>query len=128
MLTPASVVDIQTRLGSDVALISMSGARRPTRRGRAAMEPPCGGRDATRAFLAGQTAAPTPASAFGIIQGGRILIASQCGRPRDVGFEATRSRLSVGEPVEVMSEVVRHTRTDNGGAARYRGNRDACDW
>ncbi|MBK9242055.1 MAG: tRNA guanosine(34) transglycosylase Tgt [Acidobacteria bacterium] len=122
LLTPESVVDIQARLGSDVAMIFDECAPWPADRGvvEAAMERTLRwarrGRDR---FLAVQTGeAPdvtraTPGQAqFGIIQGGTHLDL----RDRSVAgtvamdFEAYAiGGLSVGEPVDLMYEVVGHT-------------------
>jgi len=122
LLTPESVVDIQARLGSDVAMIFDECAPWPADRGvvEAAMERTLRwarrGRDRFLAVQAG--AAPevpraTPGQAqFGIIQGGTHLDL----RDRSVAgtvaldFEAYAiGGLSVGEPVDLMYEVVGHT-------------------
>ncbi len=122
LLTPESVVDIQARLGSDVAMIFDECAPWPADRGvvEAAMERTLRwarrGRDRFLAVQAGE--APnvwraTPGQAqFGIIQGGTHLDL----RDRSVAgtvamdFEAYAiGGLSVGEPVDLMYEVVGHT-------------------
>ena len=122
LVTPESAVDIQARLGSDVAMIFDECAPWPADREvvERAMERTLRwarrGRDR---FLALQAAgAPdvpraTPGQAqFGIIQGGTHLDL----RDRSVagtvavGFEAYAiGGLSVGEPLDVMYDVVAHT-------------------
>ncbi|MEO8070518.1 MAG: tRNA guanosine(34) transglycosylase Tgt [Acidobacteriota bacterium] len=121
-LTPESVVDIQARLGSDVAMIFDECPSWPATVAEAesAMERTLRwarrGRDRFLALQAG--AAPdvlraTPGQAqFGIIQGGTY----QALRDRSVqgtlavGFEAYAiGGLSVGEPVNAMHEIVAHT-------------------
>src|SRR5262249_12314081 len=121
-LTPESAVDIQARLGSDVAMIldecpswpaeanaldaAVARTLRWARRGR----------DRFLALAAGAdpgVARPTPGQAqFGIIQGGTDR--SQRDRSVEgtlaIGFEAYAiGGLSVGEPVEAMYETVAHT-------------------
>ncbi len=122
LLTPESVVDIQARLGSDVAMIFDECAPWPADRGvvEAAMERTLRwarrGRDrflAVQAREAPDVTRATPGQAqFGIIQGGIHLDL----RDRSVagtvamGFEAYAiGGLSVGEPVDLMYEVVGHT-------------------
>jgi queuine tRNA-ribosyltransferase len=122
LFTPESAVDIQARLGSDVAMIFDECAPWPADRDvvERAMERTLRwaqrGRDR---FLALQGAAlpdvprATPGQAqFGIIQGGTHLDL----RDRSVagtvavGFEAYAiGGLSVGEPVDLMYDVVAHT-------------------
>jgi queuine tRNA-ribosyltransferase len=121
-LTPESVVDIQAKLGSDVAMIfdecapwqadrdvveaAMSRTLRWARRGRDRFLEVQSGRvpDVPRA---------TPGqSQFGIIQGGTDFALRDCSvaGTLDVGFEAYAiGGLSVGEPVDLMYDVVAHT-------------------
>ncbi len=122
LFTPESAVDMQARLGSDVAMIFDECAPWPADREvvERAMERTLRwarrGRDRFLALQAGQ--APdvpraTPGQAqFGIIQGGTHLDL----RDRSVagtvavGFEAYAiGGLSVGEPVDLMYDVVAHT-------------------
>jgi len=122
LLTPESVVDIQARLGSDIAMVFDECAPWPADREvvEAAMERTLRwarrGRDRFQALQQGR--APdvpraTPGQAqFGIIQGGTHLDL----RDRSVagtlavGFDAYAiGGLSVGEPVDVMYDVVAHT-------------------
>jgi len=120
-LTPERAVDIQARLGSDIAMVfdeclaypaaeaaareSMERTARWARRGRARFE----------AVRAGQTdvAPTTPGQAqFGIVQGGvyPALRRESAERTLEVGFEAYAiGGLSVGEPVDVMYDVVGQT-------------------
>lgn len=122
LLTPESVVEIQARLGSDVAMIFDECAPWPADRGvvESAMERTLRwarrGRDRFLAVQAGEApdvTRPTPGQAqFGIIQGGTHLDL----RDRSVAgtvamdFEAYAiGGLSVGEPVDLMYEVVGHT-------------------
>jgi queuine tRNA-ribosyltransferase len=121
-LTPESVVDVQSRLGPDIAMMfdecpswpapieaitaSMERTLRWARRGR----------DRFEAVISGgvpEVARSTPGQVqFGIIQGGTYLSLrdrSMAGT-LEVGFDAYAiGGLSVGEPVDVMYEVVRHT-------------------
>jgi queuine tRNA-ribosyltransferase len=122
LLTPESAVDIQARLGSDVAMIFDECAPWPADRGvvEAAMERTLRWAQRGRARFLGlaEGEAPevpraTPGQAqFGIVQGGTHLDL----RDRSVagtvavGFEAYAiGGLSVGEPVELMYDVVEHT-------------------
>ncbi|MSO48749.1 MAG: tRNA guanosine(34) transglycosylase Tgt [Acidobacteria bacterium] len=122
LLTPESVVEIQARLGSDVAMIFDECAPWPADRGvvESAMERTLRwarrGRDRFLAVQAGEApdvTRATPGQAqFGIIQGGTHLDL----RDRSVAgtvamdFEAYAiGGLSVGEPVDLMYEVVGHT-------------------
>jgi queuine tRNA-ribosyltransferase len=120
-LTPESAADIQTRLGADVAMMldecpswpathdetesAMSRTLRWAARGRARFLTLAGG-------LAG-VPCPTPDQAqFGIIQGGTFkdLRDRSVAGTIAVGFEAyALGGLSVGEPVEVMYDIVAHT-------------------
>ena len=121
LLTPESVVDIQARLGSDVAMIFDECAPWPAHRDvvAAATERTLRwarrGRDRFLAVQQGHTDVlrATPGQAqFGIIQGGTDLALrdrSVAGTV-EVGFEAYAiGGLSVGEPVDVMYDVVAHT-------------------
>ncbi len=115
-LSPESAVEIQSRLGSDVAMIfdecppwpapaeeverAVDRTLRWARRGR-------------DRFLALSGPRPTPSQAqFGIVQGGtdkRLRDKSAAGTVA-VGFEAYAiGGLSVGEPVDVMYDIVGHT-------------------
>jgi queuine tRNA-ribosyltransferase len=122
LLTPESAVDIQARLGSDVAMIFDECAPWPADRGvvEAAMERTLRWAQRGRARFLGlaEGEAPevpraTPGQAqFGIVQGGTHLDL----RDRSVagtvavGFEAYAiGGLSVGDPVELMYDVVEHT-------------------
>jgi queuine tRNA-ribosyltransferase len=122
MLTPESAVDIQARLGSDIAMIFDECAPWPAERAdvESAMERTLRwarrGRDRFQAVQSG--AAPdvmrsTPGQAqFGIIQGGTHLDLRDrsVAGTLDVGFEAYAiGGLSVGEPVQTMYDVVDHT-------------------
>lgn len=122
LFTPESAVDMQARLGSDVAMIFDECAPWPADRDvvERAMERTLRwarrGRDR---FLALQTGAvpdvprATPGQAqFGIIQGGthRDLRDRSVAGTVAVGFEAYAiGGLSVGEPVDLMYDVVAHT-------------------
>lgn len=122
LFTPESAVDIQARLGSDVAMIFDECAPWPADREvvQRAMERTLRwarrGRDRFLALQTGQVPdvpRATPGQAqFGIIQGGTHLDL----RDRSVagtvavGFEAYAiGGLSVGEPVDLMYDVVAHT-------------------
>ena len=121
-LTPESVVDVQAKLGSDVAMIfdecapwpadcalvesAMERTLRWARRGRDRFLDVQSGRvsDVPRS---------TPGQVqFGIIQGGTdfALRDRSVAGTLDVGFEAYAiGGLSVGEPIDVMYDVVAHT-------------------
>ena len=121
-LTPESVVDIQARLGSDVAMIfdecpawpvNHEGAGEAMRR---TLRWARRGRDRFLALGAGESPdvlRPTPGQAqFGIIQGSTFkdLRDESVAGTVGVGFEAYAiGGLSVGEPPEVMYDVVGHT-------------------
>lgn len=121
-LTPESVVDIQARLGSDVAMVFDECASWPVDESvaEAAMERTLRwarrGRDRFLEVSAGaapEVDRPTPGQAqFGIVQGGtykRLRDRSVAGTLA-VGFEAYAiGGLSVGEPADVMYDVVGHT-------------------
>jgi queuine tRNA-ribosyltransferase len=122
LLSPETAVDIQARLGSDVAMIFDECAPWPADRAvvTSAMERTVRwarrGRDRFLALQSGAGAAmarATPGQAqFGIIQGGTHLDLrdrSVAGTV-DIGFEAYAiGGLSVGEPVDLMYDVVAHT-------------------
>ena len=125
MLTPESATDIQARLGSDVAMVldelvgaGAAGADAPARamertarwaaRARSRM------RDLrTDARLARAVSVTNPGQAqFGIVQGGTdaSLRTESVQRTVEIGFEGYAvGGLSVGEPVDVMYDVVAHT-------------------
>jgi queuine tRNA-ribosyltransferase len=123
LLTPESAVDIQLRLGSDVAMVldelPPGGVAEPE--ARAACDRTLRwARRARARFLAvardGESLdvpLSTPGQAqFGIVQGGvhRSLRETSVEGTVGVGFEGYAiGGLSVGEPVEVMYEVVRYT-------------------
>ncbi|MEO7190569.1 MAG: tRNA guanosine(34) transglycosylase Tgt [Vicinamibacterales bacterium] len=121
-LTPESVVDIQSRLGSDVAMMfdecpswpatpetSVAAMERTLRWARR-------GRDRFLAVTCGSVpdvVVSTPGQAqFGIVQGGTFLDLRDrsVAGTRQVGFEAYAiGGLSVGEPTSAMYDVVEHT-------------------
>lgn len=122
LLTPESVVDIQARLGSDIAMIFDECAPWPADHAlvESAMERTLRwarrGRDRFQSLQ--QTGDPdvprsTPGQAqFGIIQGGTHLDLRDrsVAGTLDVGFDAYAiGGLSVGEPVDVMYDIVAHT-------------------
>jgi len=121
-LTPESAVDVQARLGSDVAMMfdecpswpadrdavdqAMTRTLRWARRGR----------DRFLSLAAGHVAdvpRPTPGQAqFGIVQGSthKDLRDASVAGTLAVGFDAYAiGGLSVGEPVDLMYEIVAHT-------------------
>ena len=123
VLTPESAADIQMRLGSDIAMVldelpaagvaesevraaverTLGWARRARERFRAVVE---GGEDRGVAVSNGGQAQ------FGIVQGGvhRALREASVEGTLAVGFDGYAiGGLSVGEPVEVMYEVVGYT-------------------
>jgi len=121
-LTPESVVDVQARLGSDIAMIFDECAPWPAERSvvEMAMERTLRwarrGRDRFLEVQAGRVpglARATPGQAqFGIIQGGTdpALRDRSVSGTLGIGFEAYAiGGLSVGEPVDVMYDVVGHT-------------------
>ena len=121
-LTPESVADIQARLGSDIAMIFDECPAWPVEHGGAssAMERTLRwarrGRDRFEALSAGQVPdvfRPTPGQAqFGIIQGSTFkdLRDQSVKGTVGVGFEAYAiGGLSVGEPSDVMYDIVGHT-------------------
>ena len=122
VLTPERAAEIQAHLGSDIAMVldecaAASGDRDAA---RAAMERSLRwarrGRARFIAIREGQTPdvlVTNPGQAqFGIIQGGVYtdLRTESAAATVEIGFEAYAiGGLSVGEPVEVMYEVVGHT-------------------
>jgi queuine tRNA-ribosyltransferase len=137
-LTPESATDIQARLGSDIAMVldELVGSEvrgetrevRGERRGertldfRAAMERSVRWARRARARmlrlredaeLAASLPVTNPGQAqFGIVQGGTDpgLRTESAQATREIGFEACAiGGLSVGEPVEVMYDIVAHT-------------------
>ncbi len=123
LLTPESAVDIQLRLGSDVAMVldELPGSGVSESEARAAMERTLRwarrARDRFLAVAAGgeDLGAPlaTPGQAqFGIVQGGihRPLREASAAATEAIGFDGYAiGGLSVGEPVDVMYEVVGYT-------------------
>jgi queuine tRNA-ribosyltransferase len=120
-LTPERAVDIQARLGSDVAMVfdeclaypateavaraSMERTARWARRGRARFEAVRAGRTDVAPTTSGQ-------SQFGIVQGGVYpgLRRESAERTVEIGFEAYAiGGLSVGEPLDAMYDVVGQT-------------------
>jgi queuine tRNA-ribosyltransferase len=121
-LSPESVVDIQARFGSDVAMVFDECASWPAtpdaaeaavgrtltwaRRSRNRFLALAGGR-------APEVLRPTPGQAqFGIIQGGtfKALRDRSVRETMAIGFEAYAiGGLSVGEPVDMMYDLVAHT-------------------
>ncbi len=121
-LTPESVVDIQARLGSDIAMVLDECLPAPAGAEASARSLDLTLRWARRArerFLAVRdggvrdVAVTNPGQAqFGIIQGGVFpdLRARSAEAMQAIGFESYAiGGLSVGEPVEVMYDVVGHT-------------------
>ena len=123
LLTPESVADIQLQLGSDIAMVldECIATPAPEAETRAAMERSVRwarrSRDRWRQVLDDPAAAgvlvTNPGQAqFGIIQGGthHALRTASVEATLAIGFEAYAiGGLSVGEPPEVMYEVVGHT-------------------
>jgi queuine tRNA-ribosyltransferase len=121
LLTPERAADIQAQLGSDIAMVldECSSSTTPTASARVAMERThrwaARGRarfEAIRRGEAGGVIVTNPGQAqFGIVQGGTDpdLRIESVQRTLDVGFEAYAiGGLSVGEPVDVMYDVVSH--------------------
>jgi len=121
-LTPENVVDIQSRLGSDVAMVFDECPNWPTPReaGEAAMERTLRwarrGRDRFLAVAAGRVPDVERSTLgqvqFGIVQGSTFpdLRDRSVAGTLAVGFEAYAiGGLSVGEPVATMYDVVAHT-------------------
>lgn len=127
-LTPEKATDIQAQLGSDIAMVldeCVSTAEDGGRRAedgnvRSAMERSArwAGRCRTRLLrlrherVEGVTVTNAGQAQFGIVQGGTdpALRTESVERTVAIGFEAYAiGGLSVGEPVDVMYEVVGHT-------------------
>jgi queuine tRNA-ribosyltransferase len=121
-LTPESAADIQARLGSDIAMVLDECTPYPVAEdaARASMERTLRwavrARERFLALTAGRSGGPplsTPGQAqFGIVQGGvyRSLRQESAGRTVDVGFEGYAiGGLSVGEPLDVMYDIVQAT-------------------
>ena len=136
LLTPEKAVDIQLQLGSDIAMVldecvasSPPGSDPGRRMARIAVDPVRGAMErsvrwARRARQRQLRLRDDPASApevrisnpgqaqFGIIQGGTSpdLRTESVAQTVEIGFEAYAiGGLSVGEPVDVMYDVVSHT-------------------
>ena len=121
-LSPEMATDIQAQLGSDIAMVLDECAASPAGPdvARAAMDRSVRwarrGRDRALAIRAGdvrELRVTNPGQAqFGIIQGGiyPALRTESVQRTLEIEFEAYAiGGLSVGEPVEIMYEVVAHT-------------------
>jgi queuine tRNA-ribosyltransferase len=122
LLTPEKAADIQAQLGSDIAMVldeclaypstpdlarrSMERTHRWAARARRRMEQ-------LREGAVSGVAVTNPGQAqFGIVQGGLYpgLREESAQRTVDVGFEAYAiGGLSVGEPVDLLYEIVSHT-------------------
>ena len=122
LLTPERVTDIQAQLGSDIAMVldecAASSANRDI--ARDAMDRSVRwarrGRDRLLAIRGGDSdgvLVTNPGQAqFGIVQGGvhKDLRTESVQATVEIGFEAYAiGGLSVGEPVDVMYDVVEHT-------------------
>jgi queuine tRNA-ribosyltransferase len=121
-LSPEKAADIQAQLGSDIAMVLDECAAAPASPDvsrKAMMRTARWARRARDRFLAirhgevdGVRVTNPGQAQFGIVQGGiyPALRTESVQRTLDVGFEAYAiGGLSVGEPVEVMYEVVAHT-------------------
>src|SRR5688572_8500886 len=125
-LTPEGATDIQARLGSDIAMVldelvgSEERGARGDDRSRAAMERSVRWARRARTRLLQLRAGTVPGvtvtnpgqAQFGIVQGGTDLAlrTESVQATLDVDFEAYAiGGLSVGEPVDVMYDVVAHT-------------------
>jgi queuine tRNA-ribosyltransferase len=120
-LTPERATEIQAHLGSDIAMVLDECIASPASQdeARAAMERSVRWARRARTRLQGLREAPgdiivtNPGQAqFGIVQGGVFpaLRTESVQATVEIGFEAYAiGGLSVGEPVEVMYEVVGHT-------------------
>jgi queuine tRNA-ribosyltransferase len=122
LLTPERVADIQARLGSDIAMVldECGPSSAPEAEARASMERTLRwavrGRERFLALSCGQVLdvpVTNPGQAqFGIVQGGvhRLLRDESAAATIGIGFEAYAiGGLSVGEPVELMRDMVAHT-------------------
>jgi queuine tRNA-ribosyltransferase len=121
-LTPESTVDIQARLGSDVAMVLDECLGHPATEAEAEAAMGRTARWARRArerqltlrarAVDGVTVTNAGQAQFGIVQGGVYggLREESAGRTVEIGFEGYAiGGLSVGEPVAVMYEVVAGT-------------------
>ena len=124
-LTPERATDIQARLGSDIAMVldELVGSEARGGRGderRAAMDRSVRWARRARTRLLQLRAAPVPGvtvtnpgqAQFGIVQGGTDLAlrTESVQATVEIGFEAYAiGGLSVGEPVDLMYDVVAHT-------------------
>lgn len=121
LLSPERAVDIQARLGSDIAMVfdeclahpashadaraSMERTLRWAERGRARFETVRDGSGGVEVTNPGQ-------AMFGVVQGGEYadLRAESAARTVELGFDAYAiGGLSVGEPVDLMYKVVGET-------------------
>ena len=122
VLTPESAVDVQSRLGPDIAMMFDECPSWPATHASAeaamlrTVRWARRGRDRFLALASGRAAGvprPNPGQVqFGIIQGGihKDLRDQSVSGTVDVGFDAYAiGGLSVGEPVEAMYEIVAHT-------------------
>jgi queuine tRNA-ribosyltransferase len=122
LLTPEESMRIQRVLGSDIAMVLDECAASPAapERARAAMERTHRWALRARARFDAIRGGEAPdvrvtnrgQAQFGIVQGGvqEALRAESAQRTADVGFDAYAiGGLSVGEPVDVMYDVVAHT-------------------
>jgi queuine tRNA-ribosyltransferase len=122
-LTPEQVVDIQARLGSDIAMVldecltypaSEDAARVSLERTLRWAARARGRFDQVRTASAGVTVTNPLQAQFGIVQGGvhPHLRERSARETVTIGFDAYAiGGLSVGEPVDVMYDVVMHTAT-----------------
>ncbi len=122
VLTPERTVEIQARLGSDIAMVFDECLAYPAERQAAADSMRRSVRWAARcrsrmlALRVGGAADPAPTNPgqaqFGIVQGGVFpeLRQESAERTIEIGFEGYAiGGLSVGEPVDVMHAIVEHT-------------------
>jgi queuine tRNA-ribosyltransferase len=122
LLTPERVTDIQAQLGSDIAMVLDECLAHPAdiRAARTSMERTVRwaqrGRDRLLALRAGERGTLIVTNEgqaqFGIVQGSVFpeLREESAGRTVAIGFEAYAiGGLSVGEPTDVMYDVVAHT-------------------
>jgi queuine tRNA-ribosyltransferase len=122
LLTPERVTDIQAQLGSDIAMVLDECLAYPAdiRAARTSMERTVRwaqrGRDRLLALRAGERGTLIVTNEgqaqFGIVQGSVFpeLREESAGRTVAIGFEAYAiGGLSVGEPTDVMYDVVAHT-------------------
>jgi queuine tRNA-ribosyltransferase len=121
LLTPESAADVQARLGSDIAMVLDECTSYPATHDEARVSLERTSRWAARArtrftqLMNGETevTVTNPGQAqFGIVQGGvhADLRARSVDETRAIGFEGYAiGGLSVGEPVEVMYDVVDRT-------------------